>query len=159
MAAVTRLHFCYQVIHRVKKNRSPERHPDPIDHLQKFDTARGMRSRCRRRYQQVNECPSVSRPPDHSGPANCTKPGQECLEQPGREALTQHSQWLFMESANLQGRVVVVVGSWLSSVGGLCSTMGSSGLSSALSGVGAGAADSTTGLSASAVKDNKSKTR
>lgn len=54
--------------------------------LRQFDTAWGMWSLCQRRYQQVNERPSVSRPPDHSSPANCTKPVQECLNQPGEDS-------------------------------------------------------------------------
>lgn len=48
-------------------------------------TAWGMWSWCRQRYRQVNERPSVRRPPDHSSPANCTKPVLECLNQPGED--------------------------------------------------------------------------
>lgn len=44
-----------------------------------------MWSRCRRRCQQVNEHPSVSRHPDHSSSANCTKPSREGLNPPGKD--------------------------------------------------------------------------
>lgn len=46
----------------------------------------GMCSRCRRRCQQVNGQPSVSRRPDHSSSANCTNQAGNVESWPGRTA-------------------------------------------------------------------------